>query len=138
MLWARGGRGSIGWVGRVCLGVVLCSPLCGRFICPFDVARLEDKYLAMVLALRCGALFKKPMLIALMREDMGGLHRLWCMDFTALVLVVQCNKRALQIWDWSGEAVGNNFYRGRIMAALIWTLGELRAWRYMLTAVPEP
>ncbi len=68
---------------------MLCSPLRSCFICPFDVAGLGDKYRATVLAFRCGVPFKKPVLIALISNNVGGLHRLWCMNFTALFLVVR-------------------------------------------------
>ncbi len=100
--------GRRSWVGWVCLRVMLRSPLGCHFICPFDVARLEDKYLATVLALRCGAPVKKPTLIALMSKAMGGLHRLWCMNFTALVLVVRWNEKIAHL-ELIREAVGMTF-----------------------------
>ncbi len=85
MLGAQGGRGRKGHVG---LGVVLCRPLHGCFMWPFDVTALGIRYFWMDLALRCGAPLRKPALMALIREVIGGLQRLWCMNFTAFSLVV--------------------------------------------------
>ncbi len=85
MLGAQGGRGREGPVG---LGVVLHRPLHGSFIWPFDVSGLGIKYFRMDLALRCGAPRRKPALMALSREVIGRLHRLWCMNLTAFALVV--------------------------------------------------
>ena len=84
MLGAQGGRGR---KGRVGFGVVLCRPLRGRFMWPFDVAGLGIRYFWTDLALRCGAPQRKPALMALIREVIGGLQRLWCMNFTAFALV---------------------------------------------------
>jgi hypothetical protein len=55
----------------------------------FDVAGLGIRYLRMDLALRCGAPRRKPALMALSRDVMDGLHKLWCMKLTAFALVVQ-------------------------------------------------
>ena len=85
MLGAQGGRGRKGWSG---LGVVLCRPLHGRFMWPFDVVGLGIRYFWTDLALRCGAPWRKPALMALIREVIGGWQRLWCMIFTAFALVV--------------------------------------------------
>jgi hypothetical protein len=57
MLGAQGGRGREGWVG---LGVALRRPLHGRFMWPFEVAGLDIRYFWTDLALRCGALRRKP------------------------------------------------------------------------------
>ena len=43
----------------------------------------------MDLALRCEASWRKPALMALSRDVMGGLHKLWCMNLTAFSLVVR-------------------------------------------------
>ncbi len=56
---------------------------------PFNVAGLGNGYFWMDLALRCGAPWRKLVLMALRRDVMGGLHRLWCMNLTAFALVVQ-------------------------------------------------
>jgi hypothetical protein len=58
-------------------------------MCPFDVAGLGVRYLRIDLALRCGVLHRKPASMALRRDAMGGLHRLWCMNFTAFSFVVR-------------------------------------------------
>jgi hypothetical protein len=42
MLGAQGGHGRKGWVG---LGVMLCRPLGGHFMWPFDVAGLGIRYI---------------------------------------------------------------------------------------------
>ncbi len=86
MLGALGGRER---KGRVGFGVLLCRPLGGCFMWPFDVAGLGIRYLWIDLALRCWLLRRKPALMALIREVIGGLQRLWCMNFTAFALVVQ-------------------------------------------------
>ncbi len=86
MLGAQGGRGR---EGRVNLGVVLCSPLHGCFMWPFNVAGSGIRCFWTDLALRCGAPQKKPALMALIREVIGGLQILWCMNFTAFALVVR-------------------------------------------------
>jgi hypothetical protein len=85
LLGAQGGRGR---EGRVGLGVVLRRPLRGRFLWPFDVAALGIRYFWTDLALRCGAPRRKPALMVLIREVIGGLHRLWCMKFIEFALVV--------------------------------------------------
>ncbi len=71
---------------------MLRRPLRGCFMWPFDVAGLGIRYLQMDLALRCGAPRRKPVLMALSRDVMGGLHKLWCMNLTAFVLVVRWYK----------------------------------------------
>ena len=85
-----GGRGSAdGGLGRpVGFWVVLRSPLRGRFMWPLDVAELGMKYFVTDLMSRCGAPRRKPALIAMMSDDFGRLPRLWCMNVTALALVV--------------------------------------------------
>ncbi len=85
MLGAQGGRGR---KGRVGLGVMLCRPLRGHFMWPFDVTGLGIRCFWTDLALRCGAPRRKPALMALIREVISGLQRLWCMNFTAFALVV--------------------------------------------------
>ena len=79
------------WVFGVCvafLGVVLRTSLRGLFICPLAVAWLETRYLRTVRAFKCCALSRKPALIALMIDVMGGLHKLWCANLSLLVFVV--------------------------------------------------
>ena len=81
------GDGVVAGVGLI-LSVVLLRPLRGRFICPFNVAGLGIRYFCTVFAVRCGAPFRKPALIALSNEDIGGLHKLWCMNLTLFSLLV--------------------------------------------------
>ena len=81
------GDGAVAGVGLI-LGVVLHRPLRGLFICPFDVAGLGIRYFCTIFAVTCGAPFRKPALIALSNEDIGGLHRLWCMNLTSFSLLV--------------------------------------------------
>jgi hypothetical protein len=80
MLGAGGGQGRAR-VEAGCggLGVVLRGPLHGRFIWPFNVAGLGDRYFLTVLAVRCGVSVRKPWLIDLMSSEMGG----GCRDFGA-------------------------------------------------------
>jgi hypothetical protein len=85
--WMRAREDRLG--GLRLLGGRALQSFAWPFHMPYAIARLGDKYLVMALALRCGLPFKKPALIALISNDMGGLHRLWCMNFTALVLVVR-------------------------------------------------
>ena len=53
------------------------------------MAGLGIRYFLTVFAVRCGAPFRKPALIALSNKDIGGLHRLWCMHLTSFSLLVQ-------------------------------------------------
>ncbi len=50
---------------------------------------LETRYLCTVRVFKCGAPSRKPALIALMIDVMGGLHKLWCVNLTLLVFVVR-------------------------------------------------
>ncbi len=86
MLWAQGGCGR---KGRVSFGVMIRRPLRGHFMWPFDVRGFGIRYFCTDLALRCGAPWRKPALMALIREVIDGLQRLWCMNFTDFALVVQ-------------------------------------------------
>jgi hypothetical protein len=70
------------------LGVVLRIPLRGLFICPFAVAGLATRYLRTVIATKCGAPSRKPALIALSIDAIGGLPKLWCANLTLLIYVV--------------------------------------------------
>ena len=72
----------------VSLGVVLRIPLQGLFICPFAVAGLATRYLRTVIASKCGAPSRKPALIALSIDAIGGLPKLWCTNLTLLIFVV--------------------------------------------------
>jgi hypothetical protein len=83
------GRSGYTWVAVVGFVVqVLQIPLRGRFICPFEVAELAKRYFCTECASRCGAPLRNPALIALMRDEMGVLHKLWCANLTLLVLLV--------------------------------------------------
>ena len=79
---------TVAGVGLI-FGVVLRRPFWGCFICPFDVAGLGIRYFCIVFAVRCGAPFRKPALIALSNKDIGGLHKLWCMNLTLFSLLVR-------------------------------------------------
>ena len=82
--------GPIGVQGvRAGLGVVLRIPFHGRFRCPFAVAGLDMRYLHTLCASRWGAPLRKPTLMALSNEAMGRLQKLWCANFTLLILVVR-------------------------------------------------
>jgi hypothetical protein len=72
--------------------VVLLRPLRGRFMWPFDVAGLAMSYLRTVWASKFGAPFRNPALMAFRRDDIGGLHKLWWANFTALDFVVRAYK----------------------------------------------
>ena len=82
-------RGSCGACCPFAFGVVFRIPLRGRFIFPLDVAGLGRRYFVTDFMSRCGAPRRKPALMALMSDVLGGLHRLWCMNLTALALVVR-------------------------------------------------
>ncbi len=71
-----GAQGGCRRKGRVGLGVVLHRPLRGRFMWPFDVVGLGIRNFWTDLALRCGAPWRKPALMALIREVISGLQRL--------------------------------------------------------------
>ena len=59
----------------------------------WHVAGLGIRYFCTVFAVRCSAPFRKPELIALSNEDIGGLHKLWCMNLTSFSLLVRCYKK---------------------------------------------
>ena len=86
------GTGAAAGVGLI-FGVVLRRPLWGHFICPFKVAGLGIRYFCTIFAVRCGVLFRKPALIALSNKDIGGLHKLLCMNFTSFSLLVWWYKK---------------------------------------------
>ena len=81
------GDGAVAGVGLI-LGVVLRRTIWGCFICPFDVAGIGISYFRTVFAVRCGAPFRKPALVALSNKDISGLHKLWCMNLTSFSLLV--------------------------------------------------
>ena len=81
------GDSAVAGVGLI-LGVVLHRPLRGCLICPFNVAGLGIRYFCTVFAVGCGALFRKPALIALSNKDIGGWHKLWCTNLKLLSLLV--------------------------------------------------
>ena len=65
-----------------CFGVVGQIPLRGRFMWPFEAAMLSGRYLATFSPLRWGAPRRNPWRMALRRDDLSGLHKLWCMNLT--------------------------------------------------------
>ena len=73
----------------VSLGVVLRISLRGLFICPLAVAGLDTRYFLTVCASKCGAPLRKPALIALSIDAIGGLPKLWCANLTLLIFVVR-------------------------------------------------
>jgi hypothetical protein len=56
---------------------------------PFDVARLRGRYLATAFSERWGAPRRKPEQMVASNKDLGGLHRLWCINLTLFSFVVQ-------------------------------------------------
>jgi hypothetical protein len=77
------------WVAAMGLVLqVLHIHLCGCFICPFEVAGLAKRYFHTECASRCGAPLRNPVLIALMKDAMGGLQKPWCANLTLLALLV--------------------------------------------------
>ena len=79
------------WVFGACvvsLGVVLRIPLRGLFICPLAVAGLGTRYFRTDCASKCGAPSRKPALIALSIDVIGGLQKLWCANLILLIFVV--------------------------------------------------
>ena len=57
------------------------------------MAGLGIRYFCTVFAVRCGAPFRKPELIALSNKDIGGFHKLWCMNLTLFSLFVWWYKK---------------------------------------------
>ena len=84
------GDGAVAGVGLI-LGIVLRRPLWGRFICPFVVDGLG--IFCTVFAVRCGAPFRKPALIALSNAYIGGFNKFWCMNLTLFSLLVWWYKK---------------------------------------------
>jgi hypothetical protein len=87
------GKGALGGVERCAVGfaliVVLCRPFHGHFMWPLDVVGHGMRYFLTVFAVKCGAPLRKSYFIAQIKDEMGGLHKLWCMNFTSFSLVVQ-------------------------------------------------
>ena len=84
------------WAFGACvapLGVVLRIPLRGLFICPLAVAGLDTKYFCTVGVSKCSAPSRKPALIALSIDTIGGLQKLWCAKLTLLIFVVRAYKK---------------------------------------------
>jgi hypothetical protein len=65
-----------------CFEVVEQIPLRRRFMWPFEVAMLGGRYLATCFPLRWGAPWRNPWWMASRRDDLDGLHKLWCMNLT--------------------------------------------------------
>jgi hypothetical protein len=78
------GKGALCSVERCavgfCLTAVLCRPFRGRFMWPLDVARLGMMYFHTVFAVKCGAPLRKSHLIAWIKDEVGGLHKIWCIN----------------------------------------------------------
>ena len=68
-------------------GVVLRSPLRGRFIYPFAVAGLGLRYFKINSSLMYGHPFKNPRRVALINLDIFGLHSDWWANLTRFALV---------------------------------------------------
>ena len=87
-----GGASGV-WGVMAGLDVVLRIPLHGRFRWPFAAAGLAMRYLCTLCASRWGAPLRKPTLLALSKEAMGGLQNLWWVNFTLLILVVRAYEK---------------------------------------------
>ena len=61
----------------------------GSFHMSLGRAGLDTRYLRTVCASKCDALSRKPALIALRINAIGGLHKLWCANLTLLIFVVR-------------------------------------------------
>ncbi len=100
------GKGAIGGVERCAVGfgltVVLCRPFRGRFMWPLDVVELGMRYSCTVFVIKCGAPLRKSHLIAWINDEVGGLHKLYCINFTSLSLVVQWYKKPAVWWAIKG------------------------------------
>ncbi len=81
--WARTGAPMQG-----AFEVVLRMHFRGCFMWPFDVAGLGRRYLATTFLDRCEAPRRKPRQMAASNKLLGGLHRLWCINFTLYSFVV--------------------------------------------------
>ncbi len=107
--WYRGGSSNSGstlivvGLSRVALGVVLRMPYLGRFICPLAVAGLALRYLDTRLTLKFGHPLRKPLLMALRRVDIFGLHSDWWANFKALA-------RVQSEWANTATAMGFGFF----------------------------
>jgi hypothetical protein len=80
--------GSSGYIWVAAMGFVvqvLQTPLCGCFKCPFEVAGLARRHFHTECTSMCEAPLRNPALIALMRDAMGELHKLWCANLMLLV-----------------------------------------------------
>ena len=82
-----GGWGTAIGVGVLRLGVVLRMPWRGRFICPLAVAGLGLRYLSINFSLRLGHPTRNPFRTAFNNVEILGLHKDWCVNFTAFARV---------------------------------------------------
>ena len=78
---------------RGCFKVVEQIPLRGRFMWPFEVVIHGGRYLATFFPLRWQALRRNPWRMALRRVDLGGLHKLWCINLTLFSVEVRWYKK---------------------------------------------
>jgi hypothetical protein len=58
------------------LTVVLCRPFRGRFMQPLEAAGLSMRYFHAVFMVKCGAPYRKLLLIARIKGKVGELHKL--------------------------------------------------------------
>ncbi len=71
--------GAMPIVGR--LGVVLCIPCHGLFMCPLAVAGLGLRYLSINFSLIFRQPVKKPPRVVFSSVEIFGLHNDWCANF---------------------------------------------------------
>jgi hypothetical protein len=100
------GKDALGSVNRhavgLCQTVVLCRPLHGCFMWHLDVAGLGMRYFCTVYAVKCGAPLRKSHLMAQIKEETGGLHKLWCINLTSFSLVVRWYEKPAVWWAITG------------------------------------
>ncbi len=108
---------------------VLLIPCFGHFMWPFAVAGLGFKYFTTSSWLRLGHPLRNPRCIALMRDDIVGLHNDWCAYFMVLACVrMECVNVAISInlgvicRSWG--TAGHETYRGSCVTGLIWLHGQ--------------
>ncbi len=111
------------------LGVVLCIPWLGLFMCPLAVAGLGLRYFRINFLLMFGHSIRNPCRVALRSVEMFGLHNDWCANSTAFACIcTECANVAIlgcpddkgvlcglptfpSRWRLSSEALGSNVHK---------------------------
>ena len=119
--------------GCVAFFEVLRMPFAGRFMCPFAVAVLGGRYFVISRSVRLGHPSRYPARVAFSSVEMGGLHKDWCANFTALTFVrIECVKFAVSsiggffITSCGFPAVALLAWRGSVHKSVLGSLNPVK------------